>query len=62
MIKIKKNTTLNLLKEDKYIFLQNILKNNVICIISKTETKTSFFNQQLFNSLNNITSIFLLGF
>ncbi len=61
MIKIKKNTILNLLENKEYTGLKNILNNNIICITSKINNPENFFKKDLINSLNNISSIFLIA-
>jgi hypothetical protein len=58
-IKIKKNSTLNLLNNLEYIHLKNIFKNNIIIITSTSNE--FFFNQNTLNIFENIKSIYFIG-
>ena len=63
MIKIKKNTTLNLFNDTEYTEFKNIFKNNVFIIVSLNDKANEeiFLNKNLINSLINIKSIYFTG-
>jgi hypothetical protein len=60
IIKLKKNTILNLLNDPLYNNFKNIFKNNTLIITS--DNKEIFLNKSIMQTLNEIKNIHAVGF
>ena len=61
ILKLKKNTSLNLLKDNEFFNFKNIFKNNTIIITSKNN-KENLLNKTFMQKISEIKNVHYVGF